>query len=122
MVQANLKEAHDRQRSYTNLIQANIEYKVSYKVFLKISLWKGVIEFGKCSTTRSTSRIKRKSYGSIDRYKAHLVAKGFYQRPGVDFHDTFSPVVKLTTVCIMLSIALSRGWQLRQLDVNNAFL
>ncbi|RVW64698.1 Retrovirus-related Pol polyprotein from transposon RE2 [Vitis vinifera] len=48
--------------------------------------------------------------------------KGFHQRPGIDYHDTFSPVVKLTTVRIVLSIVVSRGWSLKQLDVNNVFI
>ncbi|XP_071727408.1 uncharacterized mitochondrial protein AtMg00820-like [Rutidosis leptorrhynchoides] len=61
--------------------------------------------------------VKRNPDGTIQRFKDRLVAKGFHQRPGVDFHDTFNPVTKPTTIRIV-----ARGWQLRQLDINNAFL
>ena len=57
-------------------------------------------------------RIKKKPDGSIDRYKARLLAKGFKQRYGIDYEDTFSPIVKIATVRLVLSIIVSRGWSL----------
>lgn len=60
--------------------------------------------------------------GSLERYKARWVLRGFTQRPGVDFSETFNPVVKPATVRTVLSLALSRQWPINQLDVKNAFL
>jgi hypothetical protein len=54
-------------------------------------------------------RIKRNSDGAIDRYKARLVAKGFHQQPGIDYKETFSPVIKPTTIRIVLSLAVANN-------------
>jgi hypothetical protein len=67
-------------------------------------------------------KVKCKADGTIDRHKAHLVAKGFKQHDVIDYEDTFNPVVKAATIHLVLSVAVSRNWSLRQLDVQNAFL
>ncbi|KAI5342772.1 hypothetical protein L3X38_010648 [Prunus dulcis] len=66
-------------------------------------------------------KIKYHSYGTIEYYKACLVAKGYTQIQGLDYTETFAPVAKLGIVKCLLSIATVRGLSLHQLDVQNAF-
>lgn len=67
-------------------------------------------------------KIKRHLDGTIARYKGRLVVKGYLQEAGIDFQDTFSPIVKLTTIPVFLALAVQFGWQPRQVDINNVFL
>jgi hypothetical protein len=60
--------------------------------------------------------------GTIDKYKARLVAKGYTQKKGEDFFDTYSPVARLTTIRVLLSLASSHGLLVHQMDVKIAFL
>ena len=67
-------------------------------------------------------RVKEIVDGSINKFKARLVAMGFYQVHGFDFHETFSSMVKPVTIHVILTLVLSQGWELFQLNVNNVFL
>lgn len=59
---------------------------------------------------------------SNPRYKARLVVKGFSQRKGIDFEEIFSPVVKMSSIRIVLSLAASLDLEIEQMDVRTAFL
>ncbi|GJT19911.1 ribonuclease H-like domain-containing protein [Tanacetum coccineum] len=67
-------------------------------------------------------KIKYRSSREIDRYKSRLVAQSFGQKEGIDYEDTFSPVVKMVTVRCLLNVVVSNDWPVFELDVNNASL
>eukprot|EP00873_Tetraselmis_striata_P038903 jgi/Tetstr1/459167/TSEL_004613.t1 len=67
-------------------------------------------------------KFKANSDGSVSRFKARLVAQVFSQQAGVDYHATFSPVVKLSTLRTCLAVAAARGMRIHQIDIETAFL
>ena len=73
-------------------------------------------------TCKWVYKIKTRSDGSLERYTACLVARGFKQEQGRDYDETFAPVAHMTTVRTLIAVASVRQWSISQLDVQNAFL
>lgn len=67
-------------------------------------------------------KVKLNPDGSVERYKARMVIKGYSQQPGVDYDKTFSPVVRLSTIRTLLAVAVHENLKLHQFDVTTAFL
>ena len=67
-------------------------------------------------------KIKLNQEGDIQKHKARLFARGFMQKPGIDFYETFSPVARLETIRTVIVVAAQKKWKIFQLDVKSAFL
>lgn len=67
-------------------------------------------------------KLKLAADGSVDCYKARLVAKGFTQKEGIDFKETYSPVIKFDSIWTILSIATAKDMNITQFDVRTTFL
>ena len=72
--------------------------------------------------TKWVYKLKRRSDGSIDRYKARFVAKGYAQQHGIDYDETFAPTSRMTTIRSVIALAAHFDWHVHQLDVKTAFL
>jgi hypothetical protein len=95
-----------------------------YRALLANQTWDLVPRLSSCNvvTGKWIWTIKWHADGTLERYMARWVLRGFTQCPGVDYDETFSPVVKPATVRTVLSLALFRSWPMHHLDVKNAFL
>jgi len=133
--------------SKPNKRYAMLAHKVSHPMpktvteALKDEKWTAAMveEMGNCSETKTWSlvpftldmnvlgskwvfRVKLLADGSLDKYKARLVAQGFNQEEGIDYLETYSLVVRSATVRAVLHLATIMNWELKQMDVKNAFL
>uniref|UniRef100_A0AAV1UB94 Reverse transcriptase Ty1/copia-type domain-containing protein n=1 Tax=Peronospora matthiolae TaxID=2874970 RepID=A0AAV1UB94_9STRA len=105
-----------KQRTWQNLRLSKTQSTFLIKITAKLPRGQGAIG------AKWVFKIKRKADVSIEKYKARLVAKGFKQKYGIDYTETFSPVVKYVTLCMVIAITKYFDWPLDQLDVVTAFL
>ena len=113
----NVKEA----LSHQSWKEAMIE---EYNSILKNDVW-DIVPRPKNKSVVSSKwlfKIKHAADGSIEKYKARFVARGFSQKEGIDYDETFAPVARYTSVRTILAIAASKGWKVHQMDVKTAFL
>jgi hypothetical protein len=73
-------------------------------------------------TSKWLYKLKHAADGSIEKYKACFVARGFSQVEGVDYDETFVPVAQYTSIRVVISIAVEMGWKIHQMDVKTTFL
>ena len=88
------------------------------QVWKLIELSKGCKAIG----NRWVLMVKRKADGTIERYKAHLVAKGYTQSKRIDYDKTFSPIVRFASIRLILAIVASLDLELHQMNVKTTFL
>lgn len=138
--QENVHRFSEKHISYVAAIISTIEPK-SFKQAMEDDRWRTAVgsEYGaleenntwtienlppgkKAIGSQWVFKVKFKSDGTIERYKARLFAMGNKQIEGEDYGETFSPVAKMGTVRLFLDIAAKQGWIVHQMDVHNAFL
>ena len=72
-------------------------------------------------TSKWIYKINHAADGSIEKYKARFVARGFSQKEGIDYEETFAPVVRYTSITSVLSLVAMMKWKIHQMDVKTTF-
>ena len=95
-----------------------------YQSIMKNDLWEVVSrpEGKSVATSKWIYKIKHAANGSVEKYKARFVARGFSQKEGVDYDETFAHVARYTSIRAIISLASVLSWRLHQMDVKTAFL
>ena len=95
-----------------------------YNSIMKNDVWEVVPrpEGKSIMTSKWLYKIKHVVDGSIEKYKARFVARGFSQIEGVDYDETFVPAARFSSIKVVISIVVEVGWRIHQMDVKTAFL
>jgi hypothetical protein len=95
-----------------------------YQSIIKNDVWEIVLRPKSKDVVSSKwlFKIKHVADGSIEKYKARFVARGFSQKEGIDYEETFTPVARYTSIRTIIALAAKMKWKLHQMDVKTAFL
>ena len=95
-----------------------------YDSIVRNSAWEIVprLEGKSVVGSRWIYKVKQAVDGSVEKYKARFVARGFSQIEGIDYEETFAPVARYSSIRSILALSLQMGWHIHQMDVNTAFL
>ena len=95
-----------------------------YDSIMKNQVWEVVLrpEGKKVLGSGWIYKVKHAVDESVEKYKARFVAKGFSQKEGIDYEETFVPVAKYSSIRTIMSLAIEMGWRVHQMDVKTAFL
>lgn len=95
-----------------------------YSSIMENDVWEVVprLEGKSIVTSKWLYKIKHAANGSIEKYKARFVARGFSQAEGVDYDETFAPVARYTSIRAVIAVVAEMGWKFHQIDVKTAFL
>ena len=95
-----------------------------YRSIMKNNVWEVVprLEGKSIVSSKWIYKIKHVADGSIEKYKASFVARGFSQKEGIDYEETFAPVARYTSIRMIISLASVLGWKLHEMDVKTAIL
>jgi transposase InsO family protein len=109
---------HDHKKEWLKAMQEEIKSLHENHTYDLVALPKG----RRALKNKWVYRLKTEENKSQPRYKARLVVKGFGQKKGIDFEEIFSPVVKMSSIRVVLGLAASLNLEIEQLDVKTAFL
>lgn len=120
----------DEPRTYSEAVNSHDSYKwflsmkEEYNSLVKNNTWDLVSlpKGRKAVSSKWVFKIKRRTDGTVERFKSRLVARGYTQKAGIDFHETFSPVARLDSIRLILSTAAKEDLELFHFDVATAFL
>jgi hypothetical protein len=113
--------------SYENAAQHKVWQEAMMKEYasiMKNDVWEVVPrpEDKKVVGSKWIYKVKYATNGSVDKYKARFLAKGFLQREEVDYEENFAPVARSSSIQAVISLAAEKGWSIHQMDVKTAFL